>query len=350
MKRIVSFLFSSLVVPAVLVPAVHADVTLAETVRVDGKGLMAMASMTIDSTTYISGNKARIDNNVSNTSGLVRMFGGAGPSGQIVRLDQDMLYELNLKKKRYRQVSLADQRAEMQKAMAAAEDAQASQSDAMVGVDESQCEWSEPRADVQRTGEKATVAGLPTERVKITATQSCTDRKTKSVCDFSLVFDQWLTPRFAAADETLAYHRNYAEKMGISGTGSADFTQRAQQSFGRYKGIWEKIGKEMQNIQGYPLKSSFALGFGGPQCSSASTAQQNAGPGAANPLGQLGGQLGGLFGGRKKQQEEATPAAEVKMDNGLVPLMVVSSELKSVSQSAVSLDLFEVPAGFKQEK
>ncbi len=87
----------------------QADVTIQENVRVEGKGLMAMASMTIDSTTYIFGNKARIDNNVSNTSGLVRMFGGAGPSGQIVRLDQDMLYELNLKKKRYRQVSLAEQ-------------------------------------------------------------------------------------------------------------------------------------------------------------------------------------------------------------------------------------------------
>jgi hypothetical protein len=351
MKRIVfTILGSSLLLHACLVSDVHADVTLTETVRVDGKGLMSMASMTIDSTTYISGNKARIDNNVSNTSGLVRMFGGAGPSGQIVRLDQDMLYELNLKKKRYRQISLADQRAEMQKAMAAVEEAQASQSGAMVGVDESQCEWSEPRADVQRTGEKATVAGMSTERVKITATQTCTDRKTNSACDFSLVLDQWLTPRFDAREETLAYYRNYSEKMGISSSGSADFTQRAQQSFGRYKGIWEKVGKEMQNIQGYPLRSSFALGFGGPQCSTASTAQQNAGPGAANPLGQLGGQLGGLFGGKKKQQEAAAPAPEVKMDNGLVPLMVVSSELRSASLSPVSADLFEVPEGYKQQK
>lgn len=348
MKRIAP-VFISLAVASVF-PAARADVTIAETVRVDGKGLMSMASMTIDSTTYISGKKARIDSTVSNTSGLVRMFGGAGPSGQIVRLDQDLLYELNPKKKRYRQVSLAEQRAEMQKAMAAAEEAQASQSGAMVGVDESQCEWSEPRADVKRTGEKATVAGMPTERVKITATQTCKDRKTNSSCDFSLVLDQWLTPRFDAKEETLAYYRSYAEQMGVSASGSADFAQRAQQSFGRYKGIWEKIGKEMQNIPGYPLKSAFALGFGGPQCSTASSAQQNAGPGAANPLGALGGQLGGLFGGKKKQEEAAPPAPEMKMDNGLVPMMVISSEMKSVSMNPVDAGLFEVPAGFKLQK
>ncbi len=109
----------------------------------------------------------------------------------------------------------------------------------------------------------------------------------------------------------------------------------------------------MQGIQGYPLKSAFALGFGGPQCASASTAQQNAsGPSAGNPLGQLGGQLGGLFGGKKKQEQAAPAAApvEVQMANGLVPMMVVSSEMKSFNQNRVDAALFEVPAGFKQQK
>ncbi len=111
--------------------------------------------------------------------------------------------------------------------MAQAEEGQAAQSEAMMGMDDSECEWSEPRAEVQRTGEKATVAGLPTERVKVTATQTCKDRKTNSSCDFSLVLDQWMTPRFDAKEETMAYYLSYAEKMGVSGTGSADFAQRA---------------------------------------------------------------------------------------------------------------------------
>ena len=326
--------------------AAVADVTIQESVRVDGKGLMSMASMSIDSTTYIAGNKARIDSNVSNTSGLVRMFGGAGPSGQIVRLDQDALYELNIKKKRYRQVSLAQQREEMRKAMESGRDAQAAQSQAMMGMDDSQCEWSEPRADVQRTGEKATIAGLPTERLKITATQSCTDRKANTTCDFALMLDQWLTPQFAAADETMAYQRAYAEKMGIALTGSGNFSQRAEQSFGQYKGIWEEISRKMKDVGGYPLKATFALGFGGPQCTHTATAQQNAGgAGMANPLGQLGG----LFGAKKKQ-EAAPPAPEVQMGNGLVPMMVVSSEMKSFSREPVNASVFEVPAGFKPEK
>lgn len=348
MKVLTPVLTGLLGLAAIAIPIVHADVTLQESVRVDGKGMMSLASMSIDSTTYISGNKARIDSNISNTPGLVRMFGAAGPTGQIVRLDQDTLYDLNMKKKRYRQVSLADQRAEMQKAMASAEEAQAAQSQAMVGMDDSQCEWSDPRADVQRTGEKATIAGLSAERIKITASQSCHDRKANTTCDFALMLDQWLTPQFAAQAETMAYHRAYAEKMGLDTSGSGDFSQRAQQSFGRYKGIWEEIGKKMKDVTGYPLRSTFALGFGGPQCAHASNAQQQASGGAMpNPLGQLGG----LFGGKKKEQQQAAaPAADVQMGNGLVPLMVISTELKGVNQEPVDAALFEVPEGFKLQK
>ncbi len=81
-------------------------------------------------------------------------------------------------------------------------EAQASQQQATSGVDDSQCEWSEPKAEVKRTGEKAMLAGYQAERVTVIATQSCKDKESDQVCDFGLVLDQWVAPRFEASSRS----------------------------------------------------------------------------------------------------------------------------------------------------
>ncbi len=119
---------------------------------------------------------------------------------------------------------------------------QASQQQATSGVDESECEWSEPKSELKRSGEKALIAGFQAERVTITATQSCKSKKNGQVCDFGLALDQWLAPGFEASSEAQKYQRAYAEKLGLGTASSRDFAERAQSMFGRYKGIWSELG------------------------------------------------------------------------------------------------------------
>ena len=78
-----------------------------------------------------------------------------------MQLDQDKIYSLNTKKKTYTETTFAEQRAKMQEAMDAMNKGQASQQQATSGVDESECEWSDPKSEVKRTGEKALIGGLP---------------------------------------------------------------------------------------------------------------------------------------------------------------------------------------------
>src|SRR6185503_2232683 len=146
-----------------------------EAIRVEGAGLMSMANMSTQTTTRIAGNRSRVDSTMHADSGVVRLFVG-GPTADIVLLDQDTSYHLDLKKKRYTQTSLAEQRARMEQAMAQTQQAQQSQRQSASGVDETQCVWSEPKASVRKSGEKALVATYEAERVTITATQACTDK------------------------------------------------------------------------------------------------------------------------------------------------------------------------------
>ena len=332
--------------------AAHADITLEERMSVSGAGLMKMANMSGTTTTTIAGDRARTDSNLEFESGMMRTLArGAGQTSEIVRLDQDKIYTIDLKKKTYSETTFAERRAQMQQAMENMRKAQASQQQGTSGVDESQCEWQPPKSDVKRTGEKAGIAGFQAERITITATQACKDKSTGQVCDFGLALDQWLAPDFAAAEETLAYQRAFAEKMGFTAASSRDFAERAETAFGRYKDLWAEVAAKMRDVKGYPVKSSFGLGVGGPQCQSTQDTQAAGGPASPPSIGgALGGALGGMFGKKKEPQPEASAATPSPLPGGLMSLMTVSTELISVDRKPADPLLFDVPAGFKPAK
>lgn len=342
----------SCVVGALAGAAAHADVTTQEQMSLGGSGMMKMANMSGTTTTVISGNRARTESNLQFESGMMRALArGAGQSAEIVRLDQDQIILLDTKKKTYTETTFAERRAQMQQAMEQMNKGQASQQQATSGVDESQCEWSEPKADVKRTGEKALIGGFQAEHVTITATQSCRDKKTGQVCDFGLALDQWIAPGFEASNETLAYQRAYAEKLGLGASASRDFAERAQSMFGRYQGIWTEVAAKMRDVQGYPVKSSFGLGIGGPQCQSVQQTQASGGPQSPPSIGgALGGALGGVFGKKKEPAQPAATTPLQTMPGGLMPLMTMSTELVSISRDAVNPQNFEIPADYKKAK
>ncbi len=380
----------------------HADVTIEERITVQGAGALSMANMSGTTVRSVSGDRAREESHMQMESQLVRFFArGAGASGtaQLIRLDQDKIYRLDLGKREYTEISLAEQRTRLQQAMTQANGAR--QQPAPTGMDESRCEWSDPKVDVKRTGRTATIGGYGAEQTTIVSSQTCTDRETGSVCDVGLLMDLWLAPGVEGIEEATQFNRTYAQKMGLTGLSSRDATQRVEAMFSRYKGAWEQASGQMQGLKGYPVRTSFALGFGGPQCkgaqssaaqasqapqatppseadvqqSAATNAGQSAGESAAartgfgGLAGQLGGKLmGGLFG--KKQQAQsssssqsaassASPASaanaasvETAADpltaSGMVVPLRYTVELVSVSHQPLGADTFDVPADFKK--
>jgi hypothetical protein len=119
----------------------------------------------------------------------------------------------------------------------------------------------------------------------------------------------------------------------------------------------------MQNVKGYPVKSSFTLALGGAQCKDSKAQQGQSGQaddnsssgGPAGVAGALAGKLGGLF--HKKKDDADAPAAArapaatpVPVPPGDVALMTVTSQLVSVSTSGASPDAFVVPADFKKKE
>jgi hypothetical protein len=339
----------------------RADITLERTMAVEGVGAMAFGNMSGTSKTTISGDKSRTDSDIKMQSKFVRFLArnAMGPSADIVRLDQDKIYHLNINKKEYTETTFEQMREQMKKM--SDQMASADEKKQPSAIDESKCEWLPPKAEVKKTGEKAQFAGYDSERVTITASQPCKDKETGSICEVALVLDEWMSTGFAEGAEAQKFYKAYAAKMGLDPSTSQDISQRAQAMFSRYKGIWTEIASKMQGVKGYPVKTSFTLALGGPQCknSNAQQAQSSSdSDNSGNPAGLAGavaGKLGGLF--HKKKDDAETPAAQptpattpAPVPPGDVALMTVSSQLVSVSTNGASAEAFTVPADFKKQE
>ncbi len=335
----------------------HADVTMEQSLSVEGAGLLNMLNTSGTVTTAISGMRSRTETDLRMESRLLRMFAG-GSTAEIVQLDSGDFYSLNLKKKTFTHTTLEEQRQAIQDSIAQMREAQSSQQQGAAGVDQSDCEWSEPEATVARPGDIETIAGYRAERSVVTASQSCRDRRTGQICSFNLVLDQWLAADLETRQEVVDYYRGYAEKLGFDVAGTPGFTQRLESMFGSYQGIWNEIAEEMESAEGYPVRTTVSLAVGGPQCEADSQAQPAGAterPGMNEVVGEaIGGALGGLFGRRRDQaKKEAEPATPPPAQNDLLPdgtvrLMSITTELLSLSDGTVPASHFEVPAGFRK--
>jgi hypothetical protein len=341
--------------------AARADVTVERNSWVNGGGAMTIMNMTTRTTTYISRDRSRTDSTANMDSGLMRVFVHGGPKAEIVRLDSDAIYEIDIKKKQYTETSLAARRDQLQQALAQSQQAQASRQQQASGVDESQCEWSPATATVSKTGETLTVAGFQAKRTTITASQTCKNKTHPAdQCEFRLTYDQWLASTFPAEKEALVYYRAYAAKMGLD-VNSGDFAERAESMFGQYHGIWAAMASKMKDVVGYPMKANFALAVGGLQCASSTQSQSASNSQAGQPpiesvgraVGAVGGAIGGLF--HKKPavtspESTASTVPPLANPDGLFGLLSIGSEIVSASQDPVSPQEFEVPAGFKLKR
>jgi hypothetical protein len=337
----------------------QADVTIERTTSVQGVGGMAFANMSGTSKTSISGDKSRTDSDMKMQSKIIGFLArnAMGPSAEIVLLDQDKLYHLNMNKKEYTEMTFEQLRAQMQKMSDQMNSSEEKKQPS--AVDQSKCVWLPAKVDVTKSGEKAQFAGYDAQRVTVTATQPCQDKDTGAICEIALVLDQWTSADFAESSEARKFYAAYASKMGIDLSNSQDVSERAKALFSQYKGVWTEVAAKMQSVKGYPVKSSFTLGLGGTQCKDSNSQQaqtsqsDNSSPSPSGIAGAVVGKLGGLFQKKKDPADApATPAAPaaapVAMPPGDVALMTVSSQVVAVSTNGVSPDAFTVPAGFKK--
>jgi hypothetical protein len=379
-------------------PAVtRADVTIQQQSSFDISIIKAHST----STEYTTTDKQRRDADF-HCEGFMSMFCGNGQGAEIVRLDRNVQWTLEPKKKEYRETAFmteAERQAAQQQAQAMME--KVKQCPAMQqqtpAPDTSKCEMSPPQVQVKQPGTHAMFAGHDTQLTQLALSRSCTNKETGDVCQFVFALDSWLTQdQIAGLDDRKAFEKAYLAKLGID-PGNPLLQKQLRQFLAPYADSLKDLSNKAGDFKGYPLKTVVRIGFGGEHCgaaknasagnsgsggsvvgdasqaagsaaasSAASAAGTAAGTAASNAAGNsVGGNVlgsaasafgsklvGGLFSHKKPDAPAAPPtAAAAAPDNGLGPGLVqaaaISIETTAITPGPVAASEFEIPADYK---
>lgn len=367
----------------------QADIRFTQSIKVDAGGGLAMMASEGTSTTEITGDKSRTETQLQMKSKMMRMFAGDGRTGSIVRLDQDLIWNLDFNQSQYTEMTfeaLRQQQAQMMEAMSGG------QQDGALPVDAEGCDWGDAKLSVEHPGDREKIAGMGAEKHVLLLNQSCTDPQTQRTCDMTWMLETWLADDVPGDREAAAFQQRFARAMGVDElTGSVGGT--AQGLVSMFGDNWGDLGDALDDLEGYPVRTVMQMGIGGEQCTTesgqpiatdsiwadASTAAYNAGLAQAqseagyavgSAIGEsigdsIGGKIGGaaagaaarelisgfgsMFGSKKKADPEPGPKTQ---QNNSIPAQVtvfrIESEVQSWSDEPIDAARFELPDGFTQ--
>jgi hypothetical protein len=365
----------------------RADVTIQEQSTFDLSFIKAHGTTT-ELTTV---DKQRRDSAL-HCEGFMSMFCGNAQSGEITRLDRDVRWTLEPKRKEYRETPFLtpEQRKaaeeEMQANLEKLKQCPAAKQSTASAPDTQKCRMSPPKFDLVQSDQHASLLGHDSRLTQVTMTESCTNPDTGDSCDFQIAMDAWLTQdQIAGLEDRRAFQKAYMHKLGLD---ESDALVQAQMRrfLAPYQDSLKQLAAKAGDIKGYPLKTAVRIAFGGPHCAAAQKSQANNGDssGGQNGLGAVASNLGNKLGGFFKKKTDpssdassaasaapapsasATPAASGSAPtaagaaapssapataNTLPPGMVQAAqftvETQSITVGPIDPSQFEVPAGWK---
>ena len=390
-RAIVTLTLATAAALTVLAPPARADVTLGQ------KTSMSLGGINIDiaSVERTSTDKQRNDSTVT-CHGFLSLFCHDVEGGRIVRLDKEVEWELQPKKKLYseRPFPTAEQRAEAQQRVEAAMEEMkkcpmpqspgTSQSSA---PDTSECQLSPPVLNVNATGEHATILGHDASKTSVVLSRTCTDTKTGDVCEMDYGFEAWLTTDdIPGADERNAFARKYLQAQGLD-PNNPQLQHTVAQFMAPYADQLKQLRGKAADLKGYPLRTTFYMAFGGPHCAKAKQAAQQQASNSSKPFSMhsitsnaLASGLSSLFhrgaaaihadsAGGAAASSAANSAAEptanaaansMTADSSsggapapaapsgpLVRVVSLTTETTSIDTASISSDQFEIPADWR---
>jgi hypothetical protein len=387
---------SARLLPTILIAAcalcaarVHADVTVQVQTTLDLSVIKAHSN----STELTSGDKQRRDSDL-HCEGLMSLVCRNAQSGEIIRLDKDVTWTLDPKKKEYREsrfLTLAERQAVEDQARAALDKIKqcpAVQQSASSAPDTSKCQMSPPKIESHQTDKHSTLAGHDSRLSQLALTQSCHNPESGDTCDFVITLDSWLTQdEISGVADLKAFREAHMKKLGLNDPNS-QMQQQLRQFLAPYRDSLKELTAKADDFKGYPLKTAFHISFGGAQCAAAknqpasgggsasladagSAAGQAAASSTAGAAGSAAGQAAGAAAGsgvagnvlgsaastfgsklvgslfsKKSAAAPPTPATDSPPPN-VVQVAQVSVETTSIDAGPIPAEQFEIPAGWK---
>ena len=285
----------------------------------------------------------RTDSIMTFDNWLIRRFAGDGRSAGIVRLDRNLLWNLDLAKKTYTECPL------LGCGTGSGKPAEPERPDQPKKPSEPTCPVTVKVNDlkVDATGEKRVTNGFTTDRHRVTWQLDIEDGQGGRNSNL-VSMDLWTTPETAAIREVQAIDAQFARRYAAaltSGDGPMgrylpkNVTGAMSLLLNRIdpkdKRTAERWAAEMRKVHGYPIVTTLSWTTQGQVCGDAGGQQ-----GAQSTAAGIGSMLGGLLGGKSQGGAAGAPSG--------APLISFTQEVKTLAVKPVANSVFTPPADFQR--
>lgn len=333
MKRGIAFVLASMLLFTLSTPC-FADFQYTETTKITGgaaAGAMKFvgvfskdarqATQGTNSTITIKGNKMRRED----STGQV----------EIIDLDGRLITQIDTKKKTYSTITFDQMKARMEEARKKAEAEQAKRNKEQP----SQVKITPKVTITPGTGSKKLLDYTAKEtRMRVDMEMTSDDPKAKGqTANMWVDSDAYIAP-VKGYDEVKRFYQHMAKEMDwVPGAMMGGNAQIAP--------AMVEYRKSATALNGMPLLSMVSVGMAGQPGAPQQTSHDDQ-KSSGNPI--TGG-IGGLFGKKKKKDDAAQDDNSGSKPSGTPgSMMDTSTEVTSISTSAVDANLFKVPDGYKQ--
>lgn len=268
-------------------------------------------------------------------------------TAQIVDLDEEKVYDLDLKNNSYKVTTFEEIRRRMQEAQERARK-------------ESQKQGAQPQAeqgkqmevdfDLKETGQKRNISGYDCREVVMTIGVHEKGKTMEQSGGMVLTAHNWLAPKVDAMKEIAEFDRRYYEKLaGPFGLPNAEQMAAAVAMYPYMKDAMERFQKENVNMDGTPILMTMTMeAVASPeQAAQQQVSEQKKNettlgvPSMRGMLGGIGKRIADRKGEQKKDEAQTAP--------GRASIMTMEHEIKKISTDVSDSEL-AIPAGFKEKK
>ena len=313
-------------------------------VRADEKSHVEFAGM-LGRMFNMFGGKAALDG----TASTVAVIGNrkatmSDSNGQIIDLDEEKVYDLDLKKKSYKVVTFAEMRRQIEEARKKAEeDARKAQ------PQEEKARPADPNQkqvevdfDIKNTGEKKTINGFDTHQAVMTITVREKGKTLEQSGGLVMTSDIWLAPKIAAMREIAEFDIKYAQKLYgpmVAGISASQMAMVAAM-YPMMKDAMAKMSAEGAKLEGTAIQTTVTMDAVKSAEQLAEESKEDAKPSGGG--GGISGRLGGMLA--KKIGPKKDDAGKTRST-----FMTINTEVLKVATDVAPADV-AVPAGFKENK
>ena len=182
-------------------------------------------------------------------------------TGQIIDLDEEKVYDLDIHGRTYRVTTFAEMRQRMQEAQEKAKKQAEKAEPASKSANKPPDKQMQIDFDLKDSGQKKAINGYDCREVVMTVTVHEKGKTLQQSGGMVLTSHTWLAPRIAATKEIGEFDRKYAEKL--SGPYSIGDAQQMAAAMAMYPYMKEALGKfqaENVNMDGTAIITTMTMG------------------------------------------------------------------------------------------